>query len=64
MSNNKETQKARELTEDELRERKSGQRAFTKPTTTLRLSLVEANGGTRGSALGHDTAPVSRAKHT
>jgi protein SCO1/2 len=36
------------LTEAELRDRKAG-REFTRPTTTLRLSLIEANGGHGGS---------------
>ncbi len=37
-----------ELTESEQRERKEG-REFTRPTTTLRLSLIEANEGNGGS---------------
>ncbi|MCI0699998.1 MAG: SCO family protein [Planctomycetia bacterium] len=40
-----------ELTESELRERKSGGRQFTRPTTTLRLSLIEAAEGKGGSLL-------------
>jgi protein SCO1/2 len=40
-----------ELTESELRDRKSGERTFTHPTTTLRLSLIEAADGRGGSLL-------------
>jgi protein SCO1/2 len=38
-----------ELTEAEESDRKSGRRQFTKPTTTLRLSLIEAAEGQGGS---------------
>jgi protein SCO1/2 len=40
-----------ELTEAELRDRKNGVRQFKNPTTTLRLSLIEANDGKGGSIL-------------
>ncbi len=39
------------LTEAELRDRASGARKFTRPTTTLRLSLIEAADGKGGSLM-------------